>query len=143
MIESFILKKEERLNSKIAIGELFGEGAAFIAYPLRFIYRVTPLDSCQADDKKLLPAKVLISVSKRYFKRAVKRNLIKRQIREAYRLNNKAYKSTLTELNKSVEFGVLYVGKEVMSPQLIEKKLVVGLNRILSEIKKASDETTV
>ena len=143
MIQLLTLRKEERLNSKIAIGELFEHGESFIAYPLRFIYRSTPVAQNNTDEKKVLPSTVLISVSKRYFKRAVKRNLIKRQIREAYRLNKHPFISELSALNKTIEFGVLYVGKEVMSHQVIEKKMLIGLNRIVRAINEVTDETTL
>lgn len=78
----YTLDKSERLCSKKLIERLFAGGnKSFPAYPLRVVYMwVTPTDS-QAD------ASMLISVPKKRFKHAVKRNHVKRQVREAYRLN--------------------------------------------------------
>ena len=80
--ERFTLSKEERICSKKLINELFtGNGRSMTAFPLRVVFMKRTI----VDDQPR--AAMLVSVPKRYFKRAVKRNLIKRQVREAYRLN--------------------------------------------------------
>lgn len=56
-----------------------GASKSFSIFPIRVVYM--PVEQGEA------PASILISVSKRRFKRAVKRNRVKRQIREAYRKN--------------------------------------------------------
>jgi ribonuclease P protein component len=67
------LRKDERLCSRKALEELFGGGhQSFSAYPVRAVFMPNGLDG----------VRILVSVSKRYFKRAVKRNRIKRQLRE-------------------------------------------------------------
>ena len=77
----YTLCKAERLNSKILIGKMFegGVSKSFSIFPIRVVYM--PVEQGET------PASILISVSKRRFKRAVKRNRVKRQIREAYRKN--------------------------------------------------------
>ena len=75
----YSLSKEERLSWKRYIDQLFAEGQSFVAFPLRVVY--LPLE-----EQMQAPVSILISVSKKKFKRAVKRNLIKRQVREAYRV---------------------------------------------------------
>lgn len=71
------LSKEERLCSRKLLNELFsGTGSqSLVAFPLRAVYMRTEESGAQ----------MLISVPKRHFKRAVKRNRVKRQVREAYR----------------------------------------------------------
>ena len=72
------LHKVERLDKKKIIEKMFAGGSrSFSVFPLRVVY--LPVEELEAD------ASILISVSKRRFKRAVKRNRVKRQIREAYR----------------------------------------------------------
>ena len=77
------LSKSERINSKKLIDRLFKGGGAksMSAFPLRVVFMTEDADAHEP------LAKMMVSVPKRYFKRAVKRNLIKRQVREAYRLN--------------------------------------------------------
>lgn len=75
--------KEERIVSKKQIDRLFaGHGShSKAAFPLRAVYVVEECGSGRA------PVQVLVSVPKRKFRHAVDRNRVKRQIREAYRLN--------------------------------------------------------
>lgn len=76
----FTFTKKERICSKLLIDKLFSGGNQSTAvYPLRAVYMSTEKDDT--------PVSVLISVPKRKFRHAVDRNRMKRQIREAYRLN--------------------------------------------------------
>lgn len=93
------LSKQERLCSKKLIDALFNgsNSRAMSAFPLRAVYM--PLETLESPETPAslatpeTPAfsasssQMLISVPKRYFKRAVKRNRVKRQVREAYRHN--------------------------------------------------------
>ncbi len=75
---------QERIKSKKMIDTLFngGNSRSLTAFPLRIVYMLRARES---DDNS--QAQIMVSVSKRHFKRAVKRNRIKRQIRETYRQN--------------------------------------------------------
>ena len=77
---NFTYPKNERLKSKTTIGLLFSEGKSVSKYPLRLVYR----DEKGEVDEKI---KIGVSVSKKYFKKAVDRNYFKRVLRETYRLN--------------------------------------------------------
>jgi ribonuclease P protein component len=118
--------KEEHLCSKKLIEQLFSkQGSSFGVYPLRLTWVSAPANSAT-------PPQVLVSVSKRTFKRAVDRNRLKRLVREAYRLNK--YRLTEAENGHPVALlGILYTGKEKSELPLIEKKLISGLNRLLAE----------
>ncbi len=78
------LPKSERIVSKKLIDQLFtsDQNHSLAAFPLRAVYLEAPTDTLPAQK-----ARILISVSKRHFKHAVDRNRVKRQLREAYRLN--------------------------------------------------------
>ena len=116
--------KEEHLCRKKLIEELFSkQGSSFGVYPLRIVWikAVVPTTA---------PPQVLISVSKRTFKRAVDRNRLKRLIREAYRLN----KYRLTEQPGGHEIallGIIFTGKEISPLTLVERKLISALHRLL------------
>ncbi len=121
----YTLSKEERLSWKRYIDELFEKGKSFVAFPLRVIY--LPVD-------QPMPARVsiLISVPKKKFKRAVKRNLIKRQVRETYRLNKFDLLTPLEEKDKSMLVAFLYLDKEIHSYADMTKAMTKAL-RILRE----------
>ncbi|MBC3539151.1 ribonuclease P protein component [Rufibacter sediminis] len=123
---SYRFPKEERLRSKKLIEQLFREGSSFNSYPLRFVALHLPGPAAE------FPVQVLVSVSKRNFKKAVDRNRLKRQMREAYRL----HKHVLTQsaaADGTWCIGILYIGKEKNPFNLISKKLNSGLERLLSK----------
>ncbi len=87
--KTFALPKKERLCSKTLIDQLFlGHSNNKKEWPVRVVYQVV-----KRKDERDSQLEVLVSVSKRYFKRAVKRNLVKRQLREGIR----HHKAILTE----------------------------------------------
>src|SRR4051812_25063013 len=103
----YTFKKEERLCSKKLLETLFNNGSSFLLYP----FRITSLPSVLNNN---IPAQVVIGVSKRKFKRATDRNLIKRRIREAYRLNKEdLLYSFLKEQDLQILLSINYVGKDI------------------------------
>lgn len=70
------LPKSERLCGKKAMETLFGEGRGLGCGCIRCRYLFREGEA---------PSRIVVSVPKRLFKRAVKRNLLKRRLREAYR----------------------------------------------------------
>ncbi|MCC9136499.1 ribonuclease P protein component [Pontibacter silvestris] len=121
---SYTFSKEERLCSKHLIALLFSKGSSFNLYPLRFVY-YSPGEELQG------PTQLLVSVPKRAFKRATDRNRLKRQIREAYRLNKHLIVQSPEQAPRLL--GILYIGKEKKSFDAIQKKLISGLVRCLSK----------
>jgi ribonuclease P protein component len=116
-------KKEERLCSKKSIDFLFANGKSFYLNPfkIKWIYQ-----DCSTN----YPAQILIVVPKRYFKKAFERNKIKRQIREAYRLNKSVLYESLKIKDKQIVFAIIYNGKENFSYNLIVEKIILILQRL-------------
>lgn len=91
--KTFTLPKKERLCSKTLIDQLFlGHSNNKKEWPVRVVYQVV-----KRKDERDSQLEVLTSVSKRYFKRAVKRNLVKRQLREGIRHHKTILTDALTE----------------------------------------------
>jgi len=123
------LSKSERLNSKIAIEKLFsGSAKSFSLFPLRVVFMQT------AKKEGAAGASLLISVPKKRFKRAVKRNRIKRQIREAYRNNKHPLLNLLEEKEQNLMIAVIYLSNELISSAEVEEKLNSLLVRIAEKI---------
>ena len=117
---SFSLKKHEILRSKKSIKELFENGSSFFLYP----YKVFFLPNNSSENNQ-----VLFSVSKKYFKKAVDRNLIRRRIREAYRLNKKILTDDQNE-SLSLSIALVYISKFKLPYIDIENKLKQVLIRL-------------
>lgn len=121
------MRKPERLNKKKIIEKMFAGGSrSFSIFPLRVVW--LPVEELDVQ------ASILISVSKRRFKRAVKRNRIKRQIREAYRLNKQILLAPLTEKNRRLAIAFIYLADELMNSALVEEKIKAALTRIVEKI---------
>jgi len=123
------LKKAERLDRKKVIGKMFagGQGArSFTVFPLRVVCLMEPELKSQAS--------VLISVSKRYFKHAVDRNRVKRQIREAYRLNKGPLTEALAQLDLKSALAIIYVTNELMPTDFIEKRMKVAIEKLVEKL---------
>lgn len=114
---AYTLPKKERLCSKKLLDQLFLKQAfSKKVWPVKAKYQV--VDKASVDDAPVL---MLVSVSKRHFKRAVKRNRVKRQLREAYRL----HKQQLVELvDGKYPTKRLLVAFIWMEPKLHESSVV-------------------
>jgi len=125
----FTFTKAERLTNKTIIGELFTEGHSFVNYPFRIVWK-------QAELNTDFPAQFVVSVSKRSFKHAVKRNLMKRRIREIYRQNKHTLYQELKEKNIQIAFMVVYLPKTILPSSELEPKFKKALQKILNEYEK-------
>lgn len=122
---SFTFPKNEHLSGEIRIAKLFSEGKAFICYPLRVVFSLV--------EKEKTPVKILVSVPKKRFKKAVKRNRIRRMIKEAYRLHKENFLNQLSTQNFTLHIAITYVSDEEMPYTQIEKKLIEALHKIIEK----------
>lgn len=121
--------KKEHLCGEIRINRLFTEGKAFIAYPLRVMYSINKIPSTEA-------VKIMVTVPKKRFKRAVKRNRIKRLMRESYRLNKHSLYELCNEHNISLQIAFGYVSDTEVDFVEIQEKMRKALARIETKIKE-------
>ena len=115
----FSFSKDERITNKKIIQNLFESGKKIIFSPFILKY---------LDERKESKNKVLISVSKSKIKSSVKRNLLKRRIREAYRLNKNNIKSL------GYSFAFVYSSSKILSYNEINKSLVELLNKVNQDV---------
>lgn len=123
--ERFTLSKEERICSKKLINELFtGNGRSMTAFPLRVVFMKRTI----VDDHPR--AAMLVSVPKRYFKHAVDRNRVKRQVREAFRRNKSIITQNLTDDHEAVAMAFVWLTNEKLPSSEVENRMVRLLTRI-------------
>ncbi|TFG77509.1 MAG: ribonuclease P protein component [Flavobacteriales bacterium] len=116
--------KKEKLKSKKLIDRLFAEGKAMTSYPIKLIY-------IQTGATEKVRFQTGVTVPKKKFKSAVKRNRIKRLLREAYRLNKPIL---FNNSEGNFAFLFLYLGKEMPQYQSIEAHLKKLLQKFINQV---------
>lgn len=121
MDKKYTFRKEERISAQKEIDLLFNEGRSLISYPLRIVYvEKKPFSGSDVA--------VLISVPKRKFKRAVKRNRLKRLIRESFRLNKNPLQELIKNKDSGLLIGFIFIGNEMSKYKEIESAMIKALN---------------
>lgn len=115
--------KDKKLKSQKAIEKIFTDGKNFHRFPVRAVYFY------EADLEQEL--KIGVSVPKKKFKKAVDRNLLKRRMREAFRVHQKNLK-----LKGKLNIMFIYSSNEILPYPEIEKSMIT----LLGYLSSISDE---
>lgn len=128
-IRRLTLPKSERLYLKKEIEELFsGKQESFSIFPIRVVFQKTE----KRND--IPPVRILVSVSKRKFKRAVKRNRVKRQLREAYRKNKFILGDYIAEKDFGLNIGFVWLASDLKTSKTVEERMTAVLQAIMERI---------
>lgn len=152
----YTLPREERLRSLKAIRRIFGEGHSGFVYPLRYVWAKiegaeiegTEIEGAKIEGAEIAgaevakaeqgvekeatsrPVEIMFSVPKKFHKRANRRNLLKRRMREAYRLERGPLCARLGERSAHVHIALIYSTKECHSYKTIRN----AVQRILEQV---------
>jgi len=123
----YSFSKEERLCGKKSISRLLAEGTKYFhaSFSVKWIEQ-------EAAEQPVI--QLLVIVPKRYFKKAVDRNKIKRFIRESFRKNKELLSVPLKEKNKNIALMLLYNSRKIESCQEVESKIRLILQFLASSI---------
>ena len=116
-----------RLVRKSQMDALFSSGKSFIAYPLRVVF----LKKEKTPENEIA---IMVSVSKRKFKRAVKRNRTKRLIRENFRTQRHELENMLKTSPFSLNIGFLFLKDELSDYEEINKAMAKALTLLKAKI---------
>jgi ribonuclease P protein component len=130
--KSNILPRNSMLKLSLEIDSLFKTGKKIYNDCIKVIWTVVP--NCEIGDVKLF-----ISVPKRNLNKATTRNLAKRRIKEAYRINNNILKHYCSEKNIKLNIGIIYIKDYVEEYNILEQKIVLSLQKILQELYEIAD----
>ena len=128
--KALTLKKEERISSRTLIEKLFdgGNSRSMTAYPVRIVYLIESQPQEAA-------VKILVSAPKRNLKRAVDRNRVKRQMREAYRKKKHIVLERIDHTsNTTLALAFIWLEKELCSSSDVEEKIVNLLKRVSEKL---------
>lgn len=125
-MERFRLPKSRILRSKKEIDELFSKGKGNTHYPVKVIYLV------KKSEQNDVGATAMFVVPKKRFKRAVDRNLLRRRMKEAYRLNSLFIEDVSIEKNLKLNMAFLFTSDQIENFATIQK----SIQEILNIVKK-------
>ena len=119
--------KNERLCGETTIDKLF-ENGHFIKDPLfRLVWNTEEFDND-------IVAQTLIVVPKKYIKNAANRNVLKRRMREAFRIYKSGLYTKIKSKKQQLAIAIIYQKQEILSYKVIEEKIKLILDRLSEEI---------
>ncbi|MCI1778450.1 MAG: ribonuclease P protein component [Bacteroidales bacterium] len=131
--------KKERITSRREIEILIKSGKAIVHYPIRSVFLQTAEKSNEGAEENVA---ILVSVPKRNFKKAVDRNLLKRRIRESYRLNKSILRNEDNTMGKrKILILFSYIGKEIKDFGEIETQICNILEKIRENLRESNQHS--
>ena len=125
---NYTFGKKYSLKSKIEIDRLFESGNRVSSYPFTVFFKESN------DESGITPFKIVVSAPKRTFRKAVKRNRIKRIMRESIRLNKNKLEDYLNTQNKRVNLFLIYSASEEIEHSVLNKKTVKLFDKIIKHL---------
>jgi ribonuclease P protein component len=120
-------KKNERLCGKKTIDNLFINGSSFQDSVFRLAWNTEKFEN-------KIVAKTLIVVPKKNIQNATKRNILKRRIKEAFRIYKSEIYAKIESKKKQLAIAIIYQGKEILPYKTIENKIKLILDRLSEKI---------
>ena len=123
----FEFSKKQKLCNETTIKEMFSKGDSFVIAPIRLIWK-------EEVDSDSVAIKSIIVVPKKQLKLATDRNVVRRRMKEAYRLNKAEIERFLVNKNRQLNVAIVYQNEKILSYKAIEKKIKLILGRLKEEI---------
>lgn len=108
---------------------MFEEGKGFSLYPFRVVVHIH-----DAENQRDAMPRMLVSVSKKRFHHAVKRNRVKRLIRESWRKNKSQLMNLCKANNKTLDVAFVYNATVILKYGEIEDKMKDVVERLLRKL---------
>lgn len=144
------LPKSARIHHRSLQEKLFAEGTKIHEFPLRLVWRSLTAEELKANFRDRVPdligpVQVLVSVPKKKRRKAVDRVLMRRRMREAFRLGRGPLLEALKELPqvRTVSVGLVYMKEGNSSYAKVREKLDILIGKLAVKVKEKYEETAV
>ncbi len=129
--DAYGLSKAERIHSRLVVNQLFSSSNSSIAiYPLRTVWMISE----RTTESPVPSVSFLVSVPKKRFHHAVDRNRVKRQVREAFRLNKHILNEKLQDDTRHIDIAFICIADHLHDSRLVHKSVVKSLMRIADSL---------
>lgn len=125
--------KYERICKENDVAALFDKGKGVTVYPYRMIYLF------RKDESRPATCRLLISVSKKRFHHAFKRNRVKRLIRESWRKNKAPLLEICEKDNISVDVALVYTATVIHSYDEMFDKTKKAIHELVKHYQKSHE----
>ncbi len=122
--------KYEHICKESDIKRLFDQGVGFSVYPYRVIYLF------YQDESRPVTCRLLVSVSKKRFHHAFKRNRVKRLMRESWRKNKTELYEICQSNNISVDVALVYTATVIHSYDEMFRKTKKAIHELVTKYQK-------
>lgn len=145
----YTLRKAEKLRHKKLVGALFSEGKSIYDFPVRLVWRALSPQQLEDSFRAGIPEKtgklqMLVTIPKKKRRRAVDRVLLRRRLREAYRLNRLHLADVINDRSDigAVTIAFIFLGEENTPYAELERKMISLLSRLEKKLGKVSFSET-
>ena len=121
------LPKYERICKDTDIQALFDKGEGFSVYPFRVVFLF------RHDESRPITVRLLVSVSKKRFHHAFKRNRVKRLVRETWRRNKAPLYEICERDNISLDVALVYTATVIHSYEEVFEKTRKAVNELIKK----------
>ena len=140
-IERLTFPKSERLRHKILVDSLFTEGKSMYEYPFRLTWRALTEEELAASFKigipeGIAPLQVMITVPKKKRRHAIDRVLMRRRIRDAWRLQRRPLRRLIEEhpTLRTLSVALIYISNENIDSSRLRSKLHRLITKLSSQL---------